>query len=286
MAHKKSGTDIEICIHFYIFAIPIKQVENVENNRPLILVTNDDGIEAKGIHSLIDMVSPYGDVVVVAPFYVHSGKSHAITVEIPIRYKLLREWDHVKVYGCTGTPVDSVKLAFSAILPRKPDLIVSGINHGSNASVSVVYSGTMGAVIEGCINGISSVGFSLLDFDPDADFAAAVHYGQKIIAHVMKEGLPESTCLNVNIPPVPMEQIKGLRVCRQARGVWKEEFERRLDPRKGEYFWLKGYFVNHENGATDTDEWALENNYVSVVPIQVDLTNYQAMESLKRIQHE
>lgn len=257
----------------------------MESKRPLIFVTNDDGIEAKGIHSLIEMVKPFGDVVTVAPFHVHSGKSHAITVEIPIRYKLVREWENVKVYGCTGTPVDSVKLAFSAIMPRKPDLIVSGINHGSNASVSVVYSGTMGAVIEGCLNGIPSVGFSLLDFDPDADFTASVHYGQKIIKHVLEDGLPETTCLNVNVPRGPLEQVKGIRVCRQAKGVWREEFERRLDPRKGEYFWLTGYFVNHENGATDTDEWALSNHYVSVVPIKVDFTNYNALESLKRIQH-
>jgi len=258
----------------------------LETNRPLILVTNDDGIEAKGIRSLIEMVKPFGDVITVAPFHVHSGKSHAITVELPIRYRLLREYENVKVYGCTGTPVDSVKLAFSAILPRTPDLIVSGINHGSNASVSVVYSGTMGAVIEGCLNGIPSVGFSLLDFDPDADFSAAQQFGRKIVQHVLGEGLPDATCLNVNIPPVGMNEVKGIKVCRQARGVWREEFEKRLDPRKGEYYWLTGYFVNHENGATDTDEWALENNYISVVPVQVDFTNYRAMERLKIIQDD
>jgi 5'-nucleotidase len=258
----------------------------LETKRPLILVTNDDGIEAKGIRSLIEMVKPFGDVITVAPFHVHSGKSHAITVEIPIRYRLLQEYENVKVYGCTGTPVDSVKLAFSAILPRRPDLIVSGINHGSNASVSVVYSGTMGAVIEGCLNGIPSIGFSLLDFDPDADFQAARHYGRKIVQHVLDNGLPDATCLNVNIPPVDLQQVKGIKVCRQARGVWREEFERRLDPRKGEYYWLTGYFVNHENGATDTDEWALENNFISVVPVQVDFTNYKAIERLKTIQDD
>lgn len=162
----------------------------MEKKRPLILVTNDDGIEAKGIQSLIEMVKPFGEIITVAPFHVHSGKSHAITVEIPIRYRLLQEYENVKVYGCTGTPVDSVKLAFSAILPRTPDLIVSGINHGSNASVSVVYSGTMGAVIEGCLNGIPSIGFSLLDFDPDADFEAAQHFGRRIVQHVLDDGLP------------------------------------------------------------------------------------------------
>jgi len=258
----------------------------LETTRPLILVTNDDGIEAKGIRSLIEMVQPFGDVITVAPFHVHSGKSHAITVELPIRYRLLRAYENVKVYGCSGTPVDSVKLAFSAILPRTPDLIVSGINHGSNASVSVVYSGTMGAVIEGCLNGIPSIGFSLLDFDPDADFRAAQHYGRKIVQHVLDQGLPDATCLNVNVPPVEMSQVQGIKVCRQARGVWREEFDKRLDPRKGEYFWLTGYFVNHENGATDTDEWALENNYISVVPVQVDFTNYKAMERLKPIQDD
>jgi 5'-nucleotidase len=258
----------------------------VEKKRPLILVTNDDGVEAKGFKSLIEMVKPFGEVVAVAPFHVHSGKSHSITVEIPVRYRKMYNSEHAEIYGCTGTPVDSVKLAFSEILHRQPDLIVSGINHGSNASVSVLYSGTMGAVIEGCINGINSVGFSLLDFHPDADFTGSIEYGKKLVDHTLKNGLPDGTCLNVNVPAVPVEKIKGIKICRQAKGVWREEFEKRLDPRSGEYFWLTGYFENHENGATDTDEWALANGYVSVVPIHVDLTDYEAIERLKKISYD
>jgi 5'-nucleotidase len=232
------------------------------------------------------MVKPFGDIVVVAPLHVHSGMSHAITVTVPVRYKKISTEENVTIYGCSGTPVDSVKLAFSEILDRTPDLLVSGINHGSNASVSVIYSGTMAAVIEGCLNHIPSVGFSLLDFDPDADFTASVTYGRKIIEHVLNKGLPEQTCLNVNIPSVPENEIKGIKVCRQAKGVWREEFEKRLDPREGEYFWLTGYYEDHENGAVDTDEWALRNNYISVVPVHVDLTNYRAFESLKDLNHE
>ena len=252
----------------------------MDKKKPLILVTNDDGIEAKGIKYLVDMVKPYGDVVVVAPFNVHSGMSHAITVTVPVRYKEIKKEGNVSIYGCSGTPVDCVKLAFSEILPKTPDLIVSGINHGSNASVSVIYSGTMAAVIEGCINGIPSIGFSLLDFDPDADFTASVYYGRKVIEHVIDKGLPDRTCLNVNIPAIEENEIKGIKVCRQAKGVWREEFEKRLDPREGEYFWLTGYFEDHENGAKDTDEWALNNNYISVVPVHVDLTNYDALKAL------
>lgn len=258
----------------------------MEDKRPLILVTNDDGVEAKGIQALVEMVQPFGDIIVVAPLDVHSGMSHAITVTVPVRYRKLKEYDNVKVYGCSGTPVDSVKLALSEIVPREPDLLVSGINHGSNASVSVIYSGTMAAVIEGCIDGISSVGFSLLDFDPDANFSASIEYGRKIVAHTLKHKLPEWTCLNVNIPALPPEEIKGIEVCRQAKGVWREEFDKRKDPREGEYFWLKGYYEDHENGAEDTDEYALRNGKISVVPIHIDLTNYQALEELKKVKYE
>ncbi len=258
----------------------------MEAQKPLILVTNDDGVEAKGLKSLIEMVKPFGEVIAVAPFYVHSGKSHSITVEIPIRYRLIRDSDGAKIYGCTGTPVDSVKLAFGVILNRKPDLIVSGINHGSNASISVVYSGTMGAVIEGCLNGIPSVGFSLLDFKPDADFSASITCGRKIVRRILTNSLPKGTCLNVNIPAIAETKIKGIKICRQAQGVWREEFDKRKDPRSGEYYWLTGYFENHENGATDTDEWALANGYISLVPVKIDLTDYKSMDHLKNINHD
>jgi 5'-nucleotidase len=258
----------------------------LEKNKPLILVTNDDGVHAKGIHALIEMVKPYGEVVVVAPLHGNSGMAHAITVKVPIRYKKLKEEDNVTIYGCNGTPVDSVKLAMSEIVHRRPDLIVSGINHGSNASVSIVYSGTMGAVIEGCIYGIPSIGFSHLDYSSNADFTAAIQYGKKIVENTLINGLPESTCLNVNFPPVTLEEIKGVRICRQAKGVWKEEFEKRIDPRNSEYFWLTGYFENAENGSTDTDEWALGNNYISIVPIKIDFTAYDKMDFFNQWKYE
>lgn len=255
-------------------------------NKPLILVTNDDGVHAKGIIALIEMVKPYGEVIVVAPLHGNSGMSHAITVKVPIRYKKLKEEENVTIYGCNGTPVDSVKLAMSEIVHRKPDLIVSGINHGSNASISIVYSGTMAAVIEGCIYRIPSIGFSLLDFSSHADFSGTIPYGRKIIENTLINGLPKGTCLNVNFPAVPKEDIKGVKICRQARGIWKEEFEKRLDPRNGEYFWLTGYFENSENGSNDTDEWALGNNFISIVPIEIDFTAYDKMDFFKQWKYE
>jgi len=254
--------------------------------KPLILVTNDDGVNAKGIAALVEIVKPFGDVVVVAPLNGNSGMSHAITVKVPIRYKKIKEQENVTVYGCSGTPVDSVKLALSEILNRKPDLIVSVINHGSNASVSVIYSGTMAAVIEGCIYGIPSVGLSLLDYSIDADFSQIIEHGKKIIENVLKNGLPIATCLNVNFPLVAQNEIKGVKLCRQARGMWKEEFDKRIDPRNGEYFWLTGYFESTENGSTDTDEWALANNYISIVPVEIDFTAYDKFDHFKKWNYE
>ncbi len=258
----------------------------MEEKTPLILVTNDDGINAKGISALIEIVKPFGNIVVVAPMHANSGMSHAITVNTPLRYKKLSEKDNIKIYSCSGTPVDSVKLGLSEILYRKPDLIVSGINHGSNSSISIVYSGTMAAVIEGCISGIPAIGFSLLSFDSDADFSSVKKYGQKIVSNVINNGLPKNTCLNVNVPLIPFNDIKGVKICRQAKGVWKEEFDKRIDPRDGEYFWLTGYFEGSENGSTDTDEWALNNNYISIVPVKIDLTDYSNIEYLKKWNYE
>jgi len=255
-------------------------------SRPLILVTNDDGVHAKGIAALIEIVKPFGDVVVMAPLHGNSGMSHAITVKVPIRFKKLQDQENVVIYGCTGTPVDSVKLAISQVLHRKPELLVSGINHGSNASISVIYSGTMGAVIEGCINEIQSIGFSLLDFSSNADFSSTIDFGRKIVQNVLEHKLPEHTCLNVNFPAIPKEEIKGVRICRQAKGVWKEEFDKRIDPRNGEYFWLTGYFENGDNGSDDTDEWALANNYISIVPVKVDFTAYEQIEYFKKWNYE
>ena len=255
-------------------------------SKPLILVTNDDGVNAKGISALIDMVKPFGDIMVVAPLHGNSGMSHAITVKTPIRYKKIREQDNITIYGCNGTPVDCVKLAMSEILHRKPDLLVSGINHGSNASISIIYSGTMGAAIEGCVNGIQSVGFSLLDFSSEADFPQGIDHGKKIVKNVLENGLPKATCLNVNFPAIAKEEINGVKICRQAKGIWKEEFDKRRDPRSGEYFWLTGYFENGENGSTDTDEWALANNYISIVPVEIDFTAYDQIDYLKNWNYE
>lgn len=258
----------------------------MEEKTPLILVTNDDGINAKGISELIEMLKPFGDIIVVAPMHANSGMSHAITVKTPLRYNKLSKEGNVTKYSCSGTPVDSIKLALSEILYKKPDLIVSGINHGSNSSISIIYSGTMAAVIEGCISGIPAVGFSLLDFDSDADFSPVKKYGPKIISNILNNGLPENICLNVNVPAIHSEDIKGVRICRQAKGAWKEGFDKRIDPRNGEYFWLTGYFEDSENGSTDSDEWALNNNYISIVPVKIDLTDYSKIDYFKNWDYE
>lgn len=249
---------------------------------PLILVTNDDGVNAKGLKALIEVVKKFGKVVVVAPATPQSGMSHAITVRNPLRIECIDKKEDVEIYCCNGTPVDCVKLAFSKVLSKKPNLLVSGINHGSNASTSIFYSGTMGAALEGCINYVPSVGFSLLSTHPDADFTASKVYSEKIVKKVLEDGLDDHVCLNVNIPDVPLNDIKGIRVVRQTKGYWKEEFDPRIDPDGHEYFWLKGKFHNIEPDAIDTDEWALKNNYVSIVPINIDLTCY---DTLKKIKH-
>jgi len=253
----------------------------VKKKNPLILLSNDDGVNSKGIHTLIDILKPYGDIVVVAPEKSESGKSHAITINLPVRVTKISEYDNVTIYSCTGTPVDSVKLAINQLLPRKPDFLVSGINHGSNASISVIYSGTMGAAIEGCLNGIPSIGFSVLDHSDDADFGLVKAYAGSIFKNVMENDLPIGTCLNVNFPVSTIDKIKGIRVCRQTRGVWKEEYEKRIDPHNDEYYWLTGDFHNFEPEAKDTDEWALANKYIAIVPIQVDLTSYEAIKKIR-----
>ncbi len=241
-------------------------------SKPLILVSNDDGYNAKGISNLIELVKPYGEVLVVAPEKGESGMSHAITIKRPLRLTKIHEEKDLRIYSCSGTPVDSVKLALNQLLDRKPDILVSGINHGSNASISVIYSGTMGAVIEGCFNGIPSIGFSVCDHDKNADFNLAVKYSKIIFEDVLKNGLPPGICLNVNYPVIDIDKVKGIKVCRQTNGVWKEEFEKRTDPYGENYYWLTGSFRNAEPENTKTDEWALANNYVAVVPVKVDLT--------------
>lgn len=254
--------------------------ETNKEKRPLILVTNDDGIYAKGLSALIEIVRSYGDVVVVAPQESQSGQSHAITVKVPTRLNKLKDEENMKVYTCSGTTVDCVKIALHQILDRKPDFLVSGINHGTNSSISVFYSGTMAGAIEGCLNGIPSVGFSLTNHSPDADFEAAKKYSSFIFDNVVKKGIPEGICLNVNIPSVLENEVKGIKVCRQTKGLWKESFVKRSDPFNQEYYWLTGDYQNHEEESTDTDEWALNNGYVSVVPVHTDLTAYSIIDEI------
>ncbi|MFN2394837.1 MAG: 5'/3'-nucleotidase SurE [Bacteroidales bacterium] len=248
--------------------------------KPVILVTNDDGIMAPGIRNLISFMLDIGEVVVVAPDKGQSGMGHAVTITHPIRLeKIAVNGDHQE-YSCSGTPVDCVKLAVNKVLHRKPDILVSGINHGSNASINVIYSGTMSAAIEGAMEGIPSIGFSLLDFRLNADFVAARKLIQQIVRNVLKHGLPKGNCLNVNIPAVKEDEIRGIRICRQANANWVEEFDHRKDPRGKDYYWLTGKFQLHED-VDETDEWALANKYISVVPIQFDFTAHKLIPELK-----
>lgn len=249
--------------------------------KPLILVCNDDGFRARGILELSQLAGEFGEVVVVAPLTGQSGMSHAVTLNHPIRLKYSEMSNGFSAYACSGTPADCVKIALNQILDRKPDLLLSGINHGSNASVSLFYSGTVAAAIEGCMNGIPAVALSVDDHAPDADFRLAVQYARPLIQKVIKSGLPLGTCLNMNFPKIAPEECKGMRVCRQAGGVWKEEFEKRTDPQGHDYFWLTGEFSNEEPLSEDTDEWALHHNYASIVPVSVDVTDYPALEALK-----
>ena len=243
-----------------------------------ILITNDDGIKAKGINELIEIAKEFGEVIVVAPNTSRSGMSNAITVELPIRIKLVEQAENVTRYSCTGTPVDCVKIAFDKIMDEKPDLILSGINHGSNSSVSVHYSGTMGATLEGCIHEVASIGFSLSDYDADADFKPMAPYIKSIIKNALENGLPLGTCLNIN---APKGTIKGVEFCRQGYGRWVEEFEKRTDPHGSDYYWITGYYKNMDTGSKDSDNHVLSENKISIVPIKVDMTDYQALSSLK-----
>lgn len=247
----------------------------------LILITNDDGLYAAGLKTLLEVMEEFGKVVLVSTIESMSGMSQAMTVKTPIRVKLLEENEKHRIYTCNGTPTDSVKLAVNQLLDRIPDWVVSGINHGANASVSVLYSGTMAAALEGCLYGISSVGFSLNNFSRSADFSACRKYIRIIMQKMAEEPLPPGICLNVNIPAIPENEIRGIMICRQAKGNWKEEFEKRKDPMGKTYYWLTGSFQNHEPEASDTDEWALANGFVSVVPVSVDMTAYSYIDRLK-----
>jgi len=250
--------------------------------KPLILVTNDDGYNAPGIRHLIDFVKEMGDILVVAPENPQSGMGHAVTISYPLRLRKIVETENYSEYACNGTPVDAVKLALDKVCKRRPAILLSGINHGSNASINVVYSGTMGAAIEGALSGVVSIGFSLDDFSKDADFLAAKKFVQQIVKNVIEEDLEKNTCLNVNIPAIAEKDIKGIRVCRQAIANWVEEYEERSDPHGRQYFWLTGKFELLDSGQ-DTDIYALKNNYISVVPVTLDFTNHKQLDVLRNL---
>ena len=248
--------------------------------KPLILITNDDGIFAPGISYLAKLASQFGRIVVVAPDKPQSGMGHAITINSTIRIQKTN-YHHAELeYACSGTPVDCVKMAVNNILKKRPDLVLSGINHGSNSSINVIYSGTMSAAIEGALEGTPSIGFSLCDYAMEADFTQAEKYISAIIQESLVNKMPKGVCLNVNIPNLKADDFKGIKIVRQARANWVERFEERKDPYGRNYYWLTGEFVNFEPESTDTDEWALANGYVSVVPVQFDLTAHHAIQEL------
>lgn len=252
----------------------------MKNKKPLILVTNDDGITAPGIRSLIEVMKTIGEVIVVAPDKPQSATGHAITINNTLYLnKISKENDAITEYSCSGTPVDCVKLAVNEILKRKPDLCVSGINHGSNSSINVIYSGTLSAALEAGIEGIPAIGFSLLDYNWNADFEPTKTFLKKIVLETLEKGLPPDVILNVNFPKLKEKEIKGIKVCRQAKALWIEKFDKRQTPFGKDYYWLSGEFVNQDKG-DDTDEWALENGYISVVPVQFDLTAHHAIQQL------
>ncbi|MCC5921749.1 MAG: 5'/3'-nucleotidase SurE [Cyclobacteriaceae bacterium] len=249
-------------------------------SKPLILVANDDGVTAPGIRHLVEAMQEIGEVVVVAPDSPQSGMGHAITIGNTLRLTKTDIFPGVTTYKCSGTPADCIKLAKHHVLKeRKPDLIVSGINHGSNTSISVLYSGTMSAAIEGAIEGFPSIGFSLCDFASDADFSHTIDYVKLIAQQALANPMPKGVALNVNFPPKRNERIKGIKICRQARAKWQEQFDQRVDPTGRKYFWMAGNFVNFDKGE-DNDEWAIANNYVSVVPCQFDMTAHHAISQL------
>lgn len=250
----------------------------MENKRPLILISNDDGYLAKGINSLVDMVRDLGDVIVCAPDSSRSGFSRAFTMNTLTMNKVSSE-SGLDIYRCSGTPVDCVKMAYHQVCPRKPDLVLGGINHGDNASTNAQYSGTVGIVIEGAMKGIPSIAFSLCDYSPNADFEPMRPLVRRLVKKVLAEGLPHYTCLNVNYPLTDKEAEP--RLCRMAYGHWRKEVEKRTHPSGHmDYYWMTGFYQNDEPEADDTDAWALAHGYASVTPLTVDLTDHEALRNL------
>ena len=251
--------------------------------KPLILITNDDGIASRGLRHLAHLAQEFGDVVVMAPDRNASGLSTSITCLRPLHAYLADKEEGIEYYACDGTPADCVKMGYEHFCSRRPDLLLSGINYGSNSSINIIYSGTMGAVLEGCLNGLPSIGFSLLSHKPEADFNACSPTIRHILRQVLQKPLPDFTALNVNIPHLPAEQIKGIRICRQARAAWEDSLEKHLDA-YGKPFWtMTGRFVCN-NPEHDTDEYCLSNGYVSVVPVSPDFTNRQQIPQSKNLE--
>ncbi|OWK98443.1 5'/3'-nucleotidase SurE [Kaistella haifensis DSM 19056] len=250
--------------------------------RPLILVTNDDGITAPGIRNLVEFMNEIGEVVVVAPNSPQSGKGHAITINSTLTFEEINLEGPQKDYSLSGTPVDCVKFALDKILTRKPDLVVSGINHGANSSINVIYSGTMSAAVEAGVEGLQAIGFSLLDFSWDANFKEAKTHIQDIVKKVLENPMPKGVVLNVNIPKLNSSEIKGIRVCKQAYAKWEESFDERINPHGKKYYWLTGYFNNMDT-SENADEVALSEGYISIVPVKFDLTAYDYLDQLKGI---
>ncbi len=258
------------------------KAKKVKTKKPVILITNDDGISSPGIKALVECVSDLGKVIVVAPDRSQSGMGHAITIGEPLRLHKVQLFKNAEAWECSGTPVDCVKLAVDKVLHRKPDICLSGINHGANHSINIIYSGTMSAALEAAIESIPSIGFSLLDYSLEADFSGAQKYGRILVKQILGKKIDKHLCLNVNIPISPANLLKGLKICKQAYAKYEEKFDERKDPSGKNYYWLTGEFVNFDKGK-DTDVWALENNFVSVVPVQFDLTNYELKTKLEKI---
>lgn len=265
------------CVYFYLLLHNYNNIY-MQTTRALILLSNDDGVTAKGLNELIGMLRPFGDLIVMAPDAGRSGAGMSLTSNVPVTFTLVRKEEGLTVCSCTGTPVDCVKLALEEVVPRKPDLVVGGINHGENAAVNAHYSGTMGIVFEGCLKGIPSMGLSLCDYAADADFSPCTPWVCRLTELLLEKGLPKGVCLNVNFPAGA--SYRGLKVCRQDKGDWRQEWEKGVRKNGKAHYWLSGYYESEEPDSTDTDVWALRQQYVTVTPTQIDLTAYGAMAEL------
>lgn len=250
--------------------------------KPLILVTNDDGITAPGIRKLVEIMNEIGEVVVVAPNSPQSGKGHAITINSTLSLEEIHLEGNQRDFSLSGTPVDCVKMALDKVLTSRPDIVVSGINHGSNSSINVIYSGTMSAAVEAGVEGIPAIGFSLCDYSFEADFEQARDYIKEIVLKSLQNPMPKGIVLNVNIPKLNKSEIKGIKICRQAHAKWEENFDERVNPQGKKYYWLTGYFNNMDKGE-DTDEYALENGYISIVPVKFDMTAHHYIQELTNL---